>query len=290
MNAELEADGPPHSLWVKLERLEALLSSFGRVLVAYSGGVDSAFVLKVAHRSLGPNARAVTASSPSLMRVELEEAVALARDIGVEHEVIETRELDRPGYVENSPARCYHCKTELFETTRAFARFQGLGHTIVDGVNLDDLSDHRPGLLAAGEHAVRHPLAEVGLTKSEVRALSRALGLPTWNKPQLACLASRVPYGMEVTAERLARIEAVEVALRGLGFRDLRARLVRENDDLVRIELGEAELGRLIDPALRKQVVAAARGAGFAFVTIDLEGFRSGRMNEVVRIGARSRR
>jgi uncharacterized protein len=282
------ASGLTPQLLDKLKALERLLAGFGRVVVAYSGGVDSALLLKVAHRALGDRARALTARSPSLMSIELEEAVALARRIGVAHRVIETRELDRAGYVENSPARCYHCKTELFDVAAAFSATELGGALVVDGVNLDDLDDHRPGLRAAVEHAVRHPLAEVGLRKSEVRALSLALELPTWNKPQLACLASRIPYGTTVTEQRLSRIEQVETALRGLGFFDVRARLVRENDDMVRIEVGASELGRAILPEIRTALLEAAHAAGFAFITLDLEGFRSGRMNEgVVQIGRR---
>lgn len=269
----------------KHARLRARFADLGRVVVAYSGGVDSALVLAVARQVLGDRVRAFTARSPSLMTSELEEAALLARHLGVEHEIIDTQELDRPGYVANGTDRCYHCKSELFDaTTLAARRFTDAA--VVDGFNADDLHDHRPGHRAAAEHAVLHPLAEVGLTKAEVRELSRHLELPTWRKPQLACLASRIPYGTEVTRERLGRVETVEMALRGLGLHDVRARLVRDNDDMVRIEVGEGELGRLLDPAARSEIVGAARGAGFRFVTLDLEGFRSGRMNEgLVSIG-----
>ncbi len=265
-----------------LEKEAALrrwLAQQPKVVVAYSGGVDSAYLAKVAHGVLGDRALAVTGRSPSLLELELKEAQALAESIGIAHRIVETKELDRPGYVENDVGRCYHCKTELFDVT-ALVAGELLGAVVVDGFNADDLLDHRPGHRAAAEHQVAHPLAEVGLQKSEIRALSKALGLPTWQKPQLACLSSRLPYGMSVTAERLARVGAVEVALRGLGFFDLRARLVKDNEDLVRIELGEEELSRLMDPTLRAQVVAAGRAAGFRFVTVDLEGFRSGRLNE----------
>lgn len=273
----------------KLDELRALITGFERVVVAYSGGVDSAFVLKVAHDCLGPGARAFTARSPSMMQLELDEAIALARSLGVEHEIVQTRELERPGYVENSPSRCYHCKSELFDAT-AVAAGRFAPAVVLDGFNADDLRDHRPGHRAAAEHDVRHPLAEVGLTKAEIRALSRQLGLPTWQKPQLACLASRVPYGTPVTEQRLSKIEHVEASLRRLGFFDVRARLVSGSDDLVRIEVGETELERLVSAAVRPEVVRAAHEAGFRFVTLDLEGFRSGRMNEglgLVQLGKR---
>jgi uncharacterized protein len=267
--------------------LEGLLASYGQVVVAFSGGVDSAYLAHVAVGCLGARALAVTARSASLMQVELQDAVALAAAMGIRHQVVDTGELARPEYQRNDTARCYHCKTELFDATRLVAA--GLdGAVVVDGFNADDLSDFRPGHRAAAEHAVRHPLAEVGLSKDEIRALSRRRELPTWNKPQLACLSSRLPYGMAVTEDRLARVEAVEMALRAEGFFDLRARLVQENDDMVRIELGAAELPRLAQPEVRARVVAAARGVGFRFVTLDLEGFRSGRMNEgLVQLGAR---
>lgn len=250
-----------------------------KVVVAYSGGVDSAYLAKVAHGVLGPRAVAVTGRSPSLLGVELADAEALAAQIGITHRIVDTHELERPGYVENDVGRCYHCKSELFDVT-ALVAGELDGAIVIDGFNADDLLDHRPGHRAAAEHQVAHPLAEVGLQKAEIRALSKALGLPTWQKPQLACLSSRLPYGLPVTEARLQRVGAVEVALRGLGFFDLRARLVKDNEDLVRIELGEAELERLFDPTVRAAVVAAGRAAGFRFVTVDLEGFRSGRMNE----------
>lgn len=261
----------------KYSALQDKLREYERVVVAYSGGVDSAFLLKVAHETLGASARGFTARSPSLMKVELDEAVALAQAIGVAHEIVDTSELDRPGYVTNDVDRCYYCKTELFDATSIAAERFG-DAIVVDGFNADDFSDHRPGHVAASEHGVRHPLADVGLSKDEIRTLSQSLGLPTWDKPQLACLSSRIPYGTPVTEARLAKIEAVETAMRRLGFRDLRARLVRDNDDMVRIEVGTAELHRLIE--LRGAIVDAGRAAGFSFVTADLEGFRTGRMNE----------
>lgn len=280
------------ALEVKLERLKALVATFDRVVVAFSGGVDSAFVLRVAQEVLGDRVLALTARSASLPRLELEDAVALAQELGARHRVLDTRELDRPGYVENATTRCYFCKTELFDVAALTAHAEG-GAIVIDGFNADDGKDHQHGHRAAKEHGVRHPLAEVGLGKAEVRALSKHLGLRTWRKPQLACLSSRVPHGMEVTPARLGRIEAVEVVLRRLGFFDVRARLVRENDDMVRLEIGDAELERVVRRDTRAALVQAAHDAGFRFVTLDLEPFRSGRLSEaaepLVHIGARRR-
>ncbi len=252
-----------------------------RVVVAFSGGVDSTLVARVAHDVLGDRSLALTARSASLMAEELDDAVALADEIGIVHRIVDTGELDRAEYRANAPSRCYYCKTELFDATTAFAGAYPSA-VVVDGFNLDDMADHRPGHVAAAEHQVRHPLAEVGLRKVDVRAVSKLLGLRTWSKPQLACLSSRVPYGMEVTAERLERVAAVERALRQERFHDLRARLVRDNDDMVRIEVGGDEWIRIGDPEVRTRIVAAAKAAGFRFVTVDLEAFRSGRMNDAL--------
>ncbi|MEL6184674.1 MAG: ATP-dependent sacrificial sulfur transferase LarE, partial [Myxococcota bacterium] len=230
-----------------------------------------------AHRVLGERAEALTARSASLAGRELEAAKHLARDIGIAHRIVDTRELDRPEYRANAPSRCFYCKDTLFDAAGLLAEASP-GTVVVDGFNADDLSDHRPGHAAAAQRGVRHPLAEAHLSKAEIRALSRRAGLATWNKPQLACLSSRVPYGMEVTADRLSRIERMEDVLRDMGFFDVRARLVRENEDMVRLEVGEAELTRAFEA--RKAVVAAGREIGFRFVALDLEGFRSGRMNE----------
>lgn len=287
MDAPVDLSDLTAEVEAKEDRLRAALSAMDRVVVAYSGGVDSAYLACVAHDVLGDRALAVTARSASLMQEELADAVALAERIGVAHRIVDTDELSRPEYQKNDTGRCYQCKDELFDATALVAAaFEGA--SVVDGFNADDLTDFRPGHRAAAEHAVRHPLAEAGLAKADIRALSKRMDLPTWKKPQLACLSSRLPYGMRVTKARLARVEAVEVALRKEGFFDLRARLVKDNDDMVRIELGAAELPRLVEPGIRERVVAAARQAGFRYVTLDLEGFRSGRMNDgLVQLGRR---
>jgi pyridinium-3,5-biscarboxylic acid mononucleotide sulfurtransferase len=272
----------------KLDALRAKMAEYAQVVVAFSGGVDSAFLLRVAVEVLGERALAITARSPSMMTVELHEASALAEELGARHEIFDTEELSRAGYVENTSERCYFCKSELFGLTESIARKFGQA-VVVDGFNADDIQDHRPGHRAANEHGVMHPLAEVGLRKEEIRSLSRSLGLRTWNKPQLACLASRFPYGMPVTERNLQRIEQVETKFRNLGFRDVRARLVRENEDMLRLEIGEDELARALHSTTRQAILQVAHAQGFRFVTIDMEGFRSGRLNEgLVQMSPRS--
>jgi pyridinium-3,5-biscarboxylic acid mononucleotide sulfurtransferase len=261
--------------------LQRLLAEGGPTLVCYSGGVDSALLLKVAVDVLGDGAVGLTAVSPSLAVEEREAAARLARQIGARQVEVETREMDDPGYVANSPRRCYFCKTALFVEARRQAEALGL-RTIVYGANADDAHDFRPGAQAAAEFGVRGPLAEAGFTKADVRELSRRLGLPTAEKPAQPCLASRLPYGTEVTVERLRTIDRGESALRGLGFRELR---VRHHGDVARLELPLADLPRLLDPDVREAVVAALREAGFRHVTVDLQGLRSGSLNEgVVRV------
>lgn len=255
----------------------AWLRARERVVVAFSGGVDSAYLAWAAGFALGADALAITARSASLADRELRAAEALAQRLGLRHRVVDTRELERPEYAENQRDRCYFCKDTLFDAATLIAHAEASA-TVADGFNADDFSDHRPGHQAAREHGVAHPLAEAGLRKAEIRALSRRAGLPTWNKPQLACLSSRVPYGVTVTAERLGRVEAMEDALRDLGFFDLRARLVSGTDEMVRIEIGEDEMARAFE--LRREIDRAGKRAGFRFVTLDLEGFRSGRMND----------
>jgi uncharacterized protein len=268
----------------KLERLQDLIGELKHAVVAYSGGADSAFLADVAHEVLGSGAEAVTAVSPSLAPDERAAAAALAASRGWRHREIETGELERPGYVANGPDRCYHCKSELFDVLgRLFTETM-----LLVGTNADDAADHRPGRAAATERGVRAPLLEVGLSKDEIRDLSRDRGLSSWDKPASACLASRIAYGVEVTAERLERVGRAEAFLRSLGFRQLR---VRDHGDLARIEVQPEEVGRVAVDDVRGEVAAYLRSLGFRFITLDLEGFRSGSMNAVlVEIGRAAHR
>lgn len=259
-------------LTTRYESLQALLRGMGRVLVAFSGGVDSSFLLAVATECLGENVLAVTGLSPSLPAAERDEAAQLARRLGARHVFIQTAELDRPGYVANAADRCYHCKTDLYERLRAMARTEGYAW-VLDGANLDDLGDVRPGREAARQFGIRSPLVEAGLTKADIRECSHALGLPTWDKPAMACLASRIPHGVPVTIERLAKVEAAEAVLRALGFRQVR---VRHHEAIARIELPPEEHARLLDPALAAEVVRQVKAAGYQYVLLDLEGYRPG--------------
>src|SRR5690242_1862494 len=263
----------------KLAHARDVIARTAGALVAFSGGVDSTFVLAVAREVLGDRAVALTAHSPSVPQAERAEARSLAARLGARHLVVESRELDDPRYVANASDRCYFCKSELYRLCGEAAREAGLG-AILDGFNADDRRDHRPGHRAAEERAVRSPLAEAGLRKDEVRAWSEAYGLPTWDKPQMACLASRLPYGTEVTAERLGQVERAEAGLKALGLRQLR---VRHHGDIGRIEIAAEEMERAF--ARRAEVVAAVRDAGFKVAVLDLEPFRSGRMNELAGVG-----
>ncbi|MGC1273131.1 MAG: ATP-dependent sacrificial sulfur transferase LarE [Planctomycetaceae bacterium] len=266
------------------DRLLALLAGWRRVAVAFSGGVDSAVVAKAACLALGSDAVAVTAVSPSLASSELKIAGDVAALIGIRHEVIPTEEFERPGYVANAPSRCYFCKTELYEQIARHRERLGFD-VIANGANLDDRGDHRPGMKAAAEHAVRSPLIEAGLTKADVRELAKQWELPVWDKPASPCLASRVAYGVTVTPERVARIESAEQFLRDeLDVRELRVRL--EANDLARIEVPLTALPCLAEQGLRDQIVSRFRELGFRYVTLDLEGFRSGSLNAVVPVEA----
>ena len=262
----------------KLLALREAVTSCGSALVAFSAGVDSTFLLAVARQALGERAVALTAHSPSVPQAERAAARDLCARLDVRHLEVESREGQDPRYVENTDQRCYYCKSELYRLCAEAAAREGLA-AVLDGFNADDRLDHRPGHRAAGEAGVRSPLAEVGLTKAEVRAWSEAYGLPTWDKPQMACLASRLPYGTAVTPERLGQVERAEAALRALGLRSFR---VRWHGDVGRVEVAAEELERAF--ALRAEVAAAVKSGGFKLAALDLEPFRSGRMNEVAGI------
>lgn len=274
----IQLEGLRASSQAKLARMKAEIAGCGSAVVAFSAGVDSTFVLAVAREVLGAGAVALTAHSPSVPHAEREEARALAARLGVRHVEVTSREQDDPRYVANGSDRCYFCKSELYRLCEETARAEGAA-AILDGFNADDRRDHRPGHQAAVERRIRSPLAEAGLSKEEVRAWSAAYGLPTWDKPQMACLASRIPYGTAVTPERLGQVERAEAGLRALGLKDFR---VRHHGDIGRIEVGEGELEGAF--ARRAELAAAVKAAGFKLAVLDLEPFRSGRMNALAGI------
>jgi uncharacterized protein len=262
-------------LKAKQDRLFSILKPMRRVIIAYSGGADSAYLAWAAHRVLGENALAVTADSASIPESHKSDAENFARECGFRHEYIETREFDNPDYIRNDSNRCYHCKDELFTRLEAMARERGIEH-IAYGVNVDDLGDFRPGQRAAKLHQAESPLVDAGLTKAEIRELSRLTGLSTWDRPAAACLSSRIPYGTPVTLENVKTVERGEEAIRQLGFRQYR---VRFHGKLVRIEIAKDELAIALTPEMAQRFVEIFKPLGFHYVTIDLEGYRQGSLN-----------
>jgi uncharacterized protein len=264
----------------KDQRLRELLSGFSSAIVAFSGGVDSAYLSVVATQVLGSGALCVTADSPSYPEHHRSLARQVAEAFALRHEVVSTAELDRPEYRANPVNRCYYCKEELYSTLTALASARAID-VVFDGNNADDRGDYRPGRQAAREHGVRSPLDEVGLTKAEIRELSRAAGMPTWNEPASACLSSRIPYDHEITNEKLRMVEQAEDVLRALGFRVCR---VRHHDTLARLELGRDEIARALDDEVREEILRALRAIGYRQVAVDLQGYRMGSLNEGIRL------
>jgi uncharacterized protein len=262
----------------KLEQLQALFQEIDQALIAYSGGVDSTLVAKIAYDVLGDRALAVTAVSASLLPEELEDAKIQAATIGIAHKIVQTQEMDNPNYTSNPVNRCYFCKSELHDTLKPLALELGYPY-VVDGVNADDLHDYRPGIQAAKERGVRSPLAEIGVTKAEVRQISQQLGLPWWDKPAQPCLSSRFPYGEEITIAKLQRVGRAEIYLRNLGWQNFR---VRSEGDTARIELSPDKIQDFVTTTDLPSLVSVFQNWGFIYVTLDLEGYRSGKLNQVL--------
>jgi uncharacterized protein len=266
------------ALAVKAGRLRDLLAGYQSVLIAFSGGVDSAYLAIAAHDALGDRALAVTADSPSYPDTHRRLALSIAHDFKFAHEMIQTAELERPEYRANPANRCYYCKDELYSQLSAIARDRGFA-VVIDGNNADDRGDYRPGRQAAREHGVRSPLDEADLTKDDIRQLAREAGLASWDEPASACLSSRIPYGQEVTDERLRQIESAEQVLRDLGFRIFR---VRHHDAVARLEIAKAEMPRALDPDINAALVSRLKALGYQYVSLDLQGYRLGSLNEVL--------
>lgn len=268
------------TLWTKEQMLHGLLSQLGSVIVAFSGGADSAYLAHAAHKVLGARALAVTAESASYPDAHRQLALRVAREFDIPHEIIRTAEIQRPEYRANPANRCYFCKDELYSHLSTLARERGFA-VVVDGSNADDRGDYRPGRQAAREHGVRSPLDEVELSKADIRSLSHAAGLPTWDVPASACLSSRIPYGSEVTEEKLRTIEAAENVLRELGFRVFR---VRHHETLARLEIARDEMPRALEPSVAERLTRDLRALGYQHVTVDLQGYRLGSLNEALRL------
>lgn len=262
----------------KLRKLRELLSGMNKAIVAFSGGVDSAFLLKIAHEVMGDRVIAVTAESPIHPSIDLEDAQKIVGAIGAKHLIIRTREMAKEEFLENPPHRCYICKLTIFSAIQQIASTQGI-HIILDGSNKDDDDDYRPGMQALKELGVRSPLKEAGFTKKEIRQLSQRLDLHTWNKPAMACLASRIPYGQRITVDKLKRIDKAENYLRKQGFKEVR---VRDHNDLARIEVSPNRIGLLIKTSTLEPIAQTLKSFGYQYITVDMEGYRTGSLNEVV--------
>jgi uncharacterized protein len=270
----------PVRLREKQEKLFAILRGMRKVIVAYSGGTDSAYLAWAAHRALAGGATAITADSASIPESHKRDAESFVREFGIPHEYIETYEFDNPDYAANNPDRCFHCKDELFTRLEEVGRNRGV-ENIVYGVNVDDLGDYRPGQSAAKKHQVKAPLVEAGLTKAEIRELSRQAGLPTWDRPASACLSSRIPYGTPVTIQNVKTVEAGEEEIKALGFRQFR---VRFHGEVVRLEIAKEEMPKALSVEMAARFTAMFKKLGFKYVTLDLEGYRQGSMNEVLNL------